>query len=67
MLSTATERLRPSDKVIEIPDPKSVKQAIVDSWIAYTPQQVVKLIKKCYPNFEHSHRQQPGRGQQSAV
>jgi hypothetical protein len=41
---------RPSDKVIEIPDPKSVKQAIVDSWIAYTPQQIVKLIKKCYPN-----------------
>ena len=41
---------RPSDKVIEIPDPKSAKQAIVDSWIAYTPQQVVKLIKKCYPN-----------------
>jgi hypothetical protein len=40
----------PSDKVIEIPDPKSVKQAIVENWHAYNPKQVIALMRKCYPN-----------------
>ena len=36
--------------MIEIPDPKSVKQAIVENWHAYTPKQVIALMRKCYPN-----------------
>jgi hypothetical protein len=40
----------PSDKVIEIPDPKSVKHAIVENWHAYTRKQVNALMRKCYPN-----------------
>jgi hypothetical protein len=27
-----------------------VKQAIVENWHAYTPKQVVVLMRKCYPN-----------------
>jgi hypothetical protein len=41
----------PNVKVIEILDPKAIKQNIVLNWAAHRPAAIVKLIKRLYPNL----------------